>query len=76
MIGCGIYLQVRDAKPMIDNHPPETYMHLHLKLKKRQVEEERHAIIQRDNRILLEKMSIIMKTQGRLDNRNNYQKRR
>ena len=67
---------MRDAKPMIDNKPPETYMHLHLKLKKRQVEEERNAIIQRDNRILLEKMSIIMRTKGRLDNINSYNKRR
>ena len=61
---------------MIDNKPPETYMHLHLKLKKMQMEEERLATVQRDNRILLEKMAHIMTAKGRMDNRNNYQHRR
>lgn len=37
-----------------------------------QVEEERLATIERDNRILLEKMSFVMRTQGRVDNRNDY----
>ncbi|PVD18561.1 hypothetical protein C0Q70_21111 [Pomacea canaliculata] len=64
---------VYDAKPMVDTKPPPTYMHLHLKLKKLQLEEERLAIIERDNRTLLEKMSYIMRTRGRIDNRNNYE---
>lgn len=68
--------QVRNAKPMIDNKPPETYMHLHLKLKKMQMEEERRATVQRDNRILLEKMAHIMTTKGRMDNTNDYKHRR
>lgn len=37
-------------------------MHLHLKLKKLQMEEERLATVERDNRILMEKMSYIMRT--------------
>lgn len=49
--------KVTQAKGVIDNKPPETYMHLHLKLKKLQMEEERLATVERDNRILLEKMS-------------------
>ena len=61
---------------MIDNGPPETYMHLHLKLKKMQMEEERLAMVQRDNRILLEKMAHIMTTKGRMDNINDYKHRR
>ena len=61
---------------MIDTKPPKTYMHLHLKLKKIQMEEERQAIIDRDNRILLEKMVDIMKTTGKVDNRNDYKQRR
>ncbi|XP_025079456.1 neurofilament medium polypeptide-like isoform X2 [Pomacea canaliculata] len=65
--------KVYDAKPMVDTKPPPTYMHLHLKLKKLQLEEERLAIIERDNRTLLEKMSYIMRTRGRIDNRNNYE---
>lgn len=57
---------------MVDTRPPQTYMHLHLKLKKLQLEEERLATIERDNRILLEKMSYIMRTRGRVDNKNSY----
>ncbi|XP_782551.2 uncharacterized protein CFAP97D1 [Strongylocentrotus purpuratus] len=64
--------KVKEARPMVDTKPPTTYVHLHLKLKKLQLEEERLAVIERDNRILLEKMSVIMRTRGRVDNRNNY----
>ncbi|XP_077987568.1 sperm axonemal maintenance protein CFAP97D1-like [Glandiceps talaboti] len=60
------------AQPMVDTKAPKTYVHLHLKLKKLQLEEERLATVERDNRILLEKMSIIMRTRGRVDNRNVY----
>jgi len=65
--------KVQSAKAVIDNKPPQTYMHLHLKLKKLQVEEERIATIERDNRILMEKMSYIMRTRGRVDNRNDHE---
>lgn len=58
------------AKPEIDSTPPVTFMHLHLKLKKLQLEEERLATIERDNRILLEKMSHTMRTKGQIDNKN------
>lgn len=61
---------------MIDNKPPATYMHLHLNLKKLQMEEERRATIERDNQILLEKMLHIMRTRGEVDNTNNYTQRR
>ncbi|EDV21223.1 uncharacterized protein TRIADDRAFT_60218 [Trichoplax adhaerens] len=47
-------------------------MHLHTKLKKIQTEEERLAEIEKDNRLLLEKMSGIMRTRGRIDNVNSY----
>ncbi|CAF1218986.1 unnamed protein product [Adineta ricciae] len=63
---------VRDARPSIDTRPPQTYMHLHMKLKKLQLQEERTATIERDNRILLEKMSNTMRTTGQIDNRNFY----
>ena len=69
-------LQVRISKAMIDNKPPENYMHLHLKRKKAQMEEERQQKVRRDNQILLDKMSHIMRTRGSVDNRNNYQQRR
>ncbi|XP_050409648.1 uncharacterized protein CFAP97D2-like [Patella vulgata] len=60
--------RVQAAKAVIDNHPPKTYMHLHIKLKKLQIEDERLAIIEKDNRILIEKMAHIMRTGGRVDN--------
>ncbi|KAL3846822.1 hypothetical protein ACJMK2_017776 [Sinanodonta woodiana] len=65
--------KLMQAKPMVDTKAPATYMHLHLKLKKLQLEEERLATVERDNRILLEKMSYVMRTRGRVDNRNEYE---
>lgn len=65
-----LFLQVSGVKPEIDSTPPVTFMHLHLKLKKLQLEEERLATIERDNRILLEKMSHTMRNKGQLDNVN------
>ena len=38
--------QVFEARPTVDTRPPQTYMHLHLKLKKLQVESSNsHDII-------------------------------
>ncbi|KAM4046264.1 uncharacterized protein CFAP97D2 [Anomaloglossus baeobatrachus] len=64
--------KVQSAKPMVDTNHPQTYVHLNLKLKKLKLEEERLSIIERDNRLLLGKMSAIMRTKGRIDNKNNY----
>ncbi|KAJ8299160.1 hypothetical protein KUTeg_023220 [Tegillarca granosa] len=61
--------KVLAAKAMIDNKPPKTYMHLHIKLKKLQMEGERLAIVERNNRILLEKMAHIMRTSGSVTNK-------
>ncbi|XP_055958063.1 LOW QUALITY PROTEIN: uncharacterized protein CFAP97D2 [Patella vulgata] len=65
--------KVKDVQSIVDTKAPPTYMHLHLKLKKFQLEEERLTTIERDNRILLEKMAYIMRTRGRVDNKNNYE---
>eukprot|EP01086_Lenisia_limosa_P001138 TRINITY_DN12066_c0_g1_i1.p1 TRINITY_DN12066_c0_g1~~TRINITY_DN12066_c0_g1_i1.p1 ORF type:complete len:207 (-),score=45.98 TRINITY_DN12066_c0_g1_i1:30-650(-) len=54
--------KLRDIRPMVDNKAPKRQTHLESKLKKLQLEEERLATIERDNRILLEKMSNIMQT--------------
>merc|ERR1719193_1913179 len=43
---------------------------MHLKLKKLQLEEEKMSTIERDNRILLEKMSHIMRTRRRENEHN------
>lgn len=57
----------------MDNKPPRAYMHLIVNSKKVQLEEERKAVIDRDNFLLLQKMSHIMKTGGRIDNVNEYE---
>ncbi|XP_067419740.1 uncharacterized protein CFAP97D2 isoform X1 [Emydura macquarii macquarii] len=62
--------RIKTAKPVVDTTPPLTYGHLHLKLKKLKLEKERLSVIERDNRLLLEKMSCIMRTKGQIDNRN------
>ncbi|XP_053311115.1 uncharacterized protein CFAP97D2 [Spea bombifrons] len=65
--------KVQSAKPMVDTNSPQTYVHLNMKLKKLKLEEERLSVIERDNRLLLEKMSHIMRTKGRVDNTNDYE---
>ncbi|XP_064603795.1 sperm axonemal maintenance protein CFAP97D1-like [Liolophura sinensis] len=67
--------KVRKSVAVLDTHPPRTYMHLHVKLTKLQKEDNRLAIIERDNRILLEKMANIMQTYGGVDNKNNYKQK-
>lgn len=64
--------KLANVAPVVDTRPPQTFMHLHLKLKKLQLEEDRLDIIERDNRILLEKMAYIMRTKGRVDNYHDY----
>lgn len=65
--------KVRESRTYLDTTAPKTYMHLQLKLKKLQVEEERLAVVERDNRMLLEKMATIMRTRGMVDHRNDYE---
>lgn len=64
--------KVANVTSMVDTKPPQTFMHLHLKLKKLQLEEDRLDVIERDNKLLLEKMAYIMRTKGRVDNYNDY----
>lgn len=49
---------------MIDNRPPPVFQHLVHRAKKEQLMEERYAQIENDNRILLKKMSHIMRNKG------------
>ncbi|KAL5476147.1 hypothetical protein EMCRGX_G026058 [Ephydatia muelleri] len=67
--------KVDNALPLVDNKPSQRHNHMHTRLKKRQMEEERQAVIQKDNQILLENMAHIMSTKGRLDNRNEYKQK-
>ncbi|XP_071335781.1 sperm axonemal maintenance protein CFAP97D1 isoform X2 [Trachinotus anak] len=67
--------KVKSAKPTINTTPPKTYGHLALKLKKQKLEEEWALKIQRENNILMEKISHIMRTTGGVDNRNYYDRK-
>eukprot|EP00762_Andalucia_godoyi_P008362 ANDGO_07329.mRNA.1 hypothetical protein GUITHDRAFT_150959 len=48
------------VKPTVDNKSPPRFRHMQLNLKRAQVEEERYATIERDNRRLLQRMTDIM----------------
>ena len=53
-------LQPPQMRPAIDNKPPPKFVHLAQNLKKQQMDEERYSQIERDNYLLLDKMSYIM----------------
>jgi len=61
--------KLNTIKSCIDNSEPNRPTHLRKNLKKEQMKEERYATIERENRILLEKMSFIMQ-HDTLDNKN------
>ncbi|XP_033003595.1 uncharacterized protein CFAP97D2 [Lacerta agilis] len=65
--------KIQTTKPVVDTSTPRTYGHLHLKLRKLKLEKDRLSIIERENCLLLEKMSCIMRTKGRIDNKNEYE---
>ncbi|XP_066563708.1 uncharacterized protein cfap97d2 [Amia ocellicauda] len=65
--------KVKSAKPTLNTTSPQSYGHMELKMKKLQLEVERLTIIQRDNNMLLGKISYIMRSTGRIDNRNDYE---
>ncbi|CAI9179055.1 unnamed protein product [Rangifer tarandus platyrhynchus] len=56
--------KVQEARPVVDSRAPPTLSHLCLKLGKLKLEEGRLSTIDRDNRLLLEKVSCIMRTGG------------
>nr|KAF6460095.1 CFAP97 domain containing 2 [Molossus molossus] len=67
--------KVRDAQPLVDTRAPLSLSYLSLNLKKLKLEEERLSVIDRNNRLLLEKLSCIMRTRGQPDSRKNYTER-
>ena len=58
-------------KCSIDNKPPKGASHLKTNAKKNALMEERFANIERENRMLLEKMSYIIAKKGGIDNNQN-----
>ncbi|XP_076860715.1 sperm axonemal maintenance protein CFAP97D1 [Brachyhypopomus gauderio] len=64
--------KVREAKPIVDTKGISTPLHVHLKLKKAQVQEERQAVIDRDNQLLASRLAGIGHSKGLIDHRNDY----
>ncbi|XP_067680804.1 uncharacterized protein [Haliotis asinina] len=62
--------KVSNVRHGIDNSPPKRYPHLILRLKQIQKEEEKMAEVDHENKLLLQKMTQIMRTHGRIDNWN------
>ncbi|XP_017195244.2 uncharacterized protein CFAP97D2 isoform X5 [Oryctolagus cuniculus] len=56
--------KVQNAQPLVDTRAPPTFCHLQLKVKRLKLEEERLSTIDRDNRLLLERVAHILKTRG------------
>jgi len=52
--------KLNSIKACVDNKPPPKYVHLIQNLKKQQMDEERYSAIERENYLLLDKMSYIM----------------
>uniref|UniRef100_A0A3Q1GG55 CFAP97 domain containing 1 n=1 Tax=Acanthochromis polyacanthus TaxID=80966 RepID=A0A3Q1GG55_9TELE len=65
--------QVKSVKPTICIKPPKKFVHLTLSLKNKQ--HQVNAKIQKENDRLKEKISQIMATTGRVDSRNDYEKK-
>lgn len=62
--------KIRNMKCSIDNKSPFQPTHLKTKAKKNALMEERFTQIETENRLLLEKMSHIMRFKGGIDNNN------
>mmetsp|Transcript_36549 Transcript_36549/g.44106 ORF Transcript_36549/g.44106 Transcript_36549/m.44106 type:complete len:186 (-) Transcript_36549:61-618(-) len=62
--------KLRDMRSSIDNKSPRQATHLKTKAKKNALMEDRFAQIESENRLLLEKMSHIMRYKGGIDNEN------
>ncbi|XP_061917711.1 sperm axonemal maintenance protein CFAP97D1-like isoform X2 [Entelurus aequoreus] len=63
--------KLKTMKPTVDNTAPKTYDHP----KTLKCEDHWTMKIEKENRLLLDKISHIMKTNGRVDNRNYYEKK-
>ncbi|XP_075436245.1 sperm axonemal maintenance protein CFAP97D1 isoform X2 [Ascaphus truei] len=64
------------AKAQIDNKPPRTFLHNHVQVKKIQLQQDRLAYIEKDNKLMLERIAQIMRSKGLVDNWNDCYLRR
>ncbi|XP_060594031.1 uncharacterized protein LOC132748437 isoform X2 [Ruditapes philippinarum] len=67
--------KINNVKHRLDVTEPKKQNHLILRLKQIQKEEERQAEIDHENKILLNKMTHVLKYGGNIDNWNNYESR-
>ncbi|CAM4526394.1 unnamed protein product [Lepidochelys olivacea] len=68
--------KVDSASPAVDTQGLQPPSHLQLNLKRRQLDRERQAIRERDDRIHSARLVAIAQSRGRLDNWNSYSVRR
>ncbi|KAF5903119.1 uncharacterized protein DAT39_007171, partial [Clarias magur] len=64
--------KIQSTKAKVNTSPPKIYAHILAKRKKKMMEEERVSRIQKENHILLNKITQIQQTAGRIDCRNEY----
>uniref|UniRef100_A0A3Q4BSC0 Uncharacterized protein n=1 Tax=Mola mola TaxID=94237 RepID=A0A3Q4BSC0_MOLML len=64
--------KVSSALPAVDTKGTRTPAHIQLKLKKLQLQDERLAVIDKDNRLLASKLADIVCSKGLVDHRNQY----
>ncbi|XP_022089053.1 uncharacterized protein LOC110978393 [Acanthaster planci] len=60
----------KSVKTSLNTKTPKSYLHLQLNLKKIQLEEQRQEAIDQENRILLAKLTKVIRSAGQLDNWN------
>ncbi|XP_051548612.1 uncharacterized protein si:ch211-284k5.2 [Myxocyprinus asiaticus] len=64
--------KVKGAKHVVDTRGIQTPAHIQLKLKKLQIQEERLAIVERDNNLLAGRLATITRSKGLVDHQNDY----
>ncbi|XP_065898544.1 sperm axonemal maintenance protein CFAP97D1-like [Dysidea avara] len=65
-------LKLKQVRATVDTKAPHEYKHIRNRVKQRQIEEEKLALIQKHNKELAGRMQHIMTTTGRVDHRNSY----
>ncbi|XP_021371517.1 annexin A6-like isoform X2 [Mizuhopecten yessoensis] len=65
--------KIAESRTRLDTKSPKKYPHVIVRLKRIQQEEERQAEVDHENKVLLQKMTHIMKSRPEIDNWNEYE---
>ncbi|XP_060062835.1 uncharacterized protein LOC132543360 [Ylistrum balloti] len=65
--------KLNESRTRLDTKSPKKYPHVIVRLKRIQQEEERQAEVDHENKVLLQKMTHIMKNRPEIDNWNEYE---